>query len=59
MSTVAERLRKCEKISAAWAQLTSNMSAEILAEAGFEVIVPDMEHAPYTLESLVSVLQAI
>lgn len=59
MSNVAERLRKCEKVSAAWAQLTSNMSAEILAEAGFDVIVPDMEHAPYTLQTLVSVLQAI
>ena len=57
--TVAERMRRGEKLSASWAQLTSSMSAEILAEAGFDVIVPDMEHAPYSLPQLVSVLQAI
>lgn len=58
-SSMATRLRNREKFCGAWAQLGSNISAEILAEAGFDVIVPDMEHAPYSLPTLVSVLQAI
>lgn len=58
-NTTTERMRRGEKLCASWAQLTNNISAEILAEAGFDVIVPDMEHAPYTLSRLVSVLQAI
>jgi len=55
---VMAKLRNHEPVSAAWAQLGSNASAEILAEAGFDALIIDMEHAPIDLERLVSIIQA-
>ena len=55
----ATDLRAGKKLCGAWAHLGSNLSAEILAKAGYDVIIPDMEHAPYSLPALVSVLQAV
>ena len=55
---IMNKLRKKEPVSAAWAQLCSNMSAEILSEAGFDVLIIDMEHAPLDLPGLVSIIQA-
>ena len=57
-TSVLERLRRGEKLSAAWEQLGSNLGAEILAEAGFDVLVIDMEHAQITLPQVVSLVQA-
>ncbi|HZK71900.1 MAG TPA: aldolase/citrate lyase family protein [Clostridia bacterium] len=57
-NTMAQKLRNKEPVSAAWAQLGSNLSAEILAEAGFDVLVIDMEHSPVHLQSLISMIQA-
>lgn len=54
----AEKLRRKEPVSAAWAQLGSNLSAELLAEAGFDVLVIDMEHSPVHIPSLISMIQA-
>ncbi len=56
---VLKKLRSHEPVSATWAQLASNISAEILAETGFEVLVIDMEHSPVTIERLISMLQGI
>ncbi len=56
---VAQRLRSKGKVCAAWAQMGSNVSAEILAEAGFDMLVIDAEHSQTTLPGLVSMLQAI
>ena len=58
-NTIAQKLRKGEKLCAAWGQLGSNVSAEIMAEAGFDMIVFDMEHAQITLPHLVSMIQAL
>ena len=44
---------------AAWAQLGSSLSTEILAEAGFDVVVIDMEHAPYSIPSIIPLMQAM
>ena len=55
----ATDLRNGKRLCGAWAHLGSNLSAEILAKTGYDVIVPDMEHAPYSLTTLVSVLQAV
>ena len=55
----AADLRAGKKLCGAWAHLGSNLSAEILAKAGYDVIIPDMEHAPYSLPALGSVLQAV
>ncbi|KOA19719.1 5-keto-4-deoxy-D-glucarate aldolase [Clostridium homopropionicum DSM 5847] len=57
-SNIMNKLRRREPVSAAWAQMGSNISAEILAEAGFDILVIDMEHAPLDLPSLVSIIQA-
>lgn len=57
-STVMDKLKRGEKVCAAWNQLGSNISAEILAEAGFDAIVFDMEHAHTTLPDLIAMIQA-
>lgn len=57
-NTVMNKLKRQEPVSAAWAQLGSNLSAEILAEAGFDILVIDMEHAPLDLPTLISIIQA-
>ena len=53
-----EDLRSGKKLIGAWSQLNNSMSAEIMAKVGFDVIVPDMEHAPMTLPDLVEIMQA-
>lgn len=58
-SDVAKRLRSKEKVCAAWAQMGSCISAEIFAEAGFDMLVIDTEHAPTTLPGLISMMQAV
>lgn len=58
-STIVEKLRQGGKVCAAWGQLGSNISAEIMAEAGFDMIVFDMEHAQITLPQLVSMIQGL
>lgn len=57
-TTVLQKLKNGGKVSAAWNQLGSNISAEILAEAGFDVLVIDMEHAHTTLPDVISMIQA-
>lgn len=57
--TVMDMLRAHKPVSAAWAQMGNNISAEILAESGFDVLVVDMEHAPVDLPALVGILQAV
>jgi 4-hydroxy-2-oxoheptanedioate aldolase len=41
-----------------WSSLSSNYSVEVIAGAGFDWILLDMEHSPNELESLVTQLQA-
>ena len=40
---VKEILKKKGRVSAAWLHMASNVSAEILANAGFDVLVIDVE----------------
>lgn len=47
------------KLIGAWAQLASPMAAEIMARAGFDFLLIDMEHAPGDFMVLTSQLQAI
>ncbi len=56
-NTIMNKLRNKEKVCASWAQLGSNISSEILAEAGFDVIVIDMEHSQTSLPGVVSMIQ--
>src|SRR5437660_1377768 len=42
-----------------WSSLCSNISAEVIAAAGFDWILVDTEHAPNELPLVVSQLQAL
>lgn len=53
------RLKNGEKLLGAWAQLASPISAEIIARAGFDFIVVDMEHAPGNVMTLIAQVQGI
>ena len=41
-----------------WSSLSSNYTVEVIAGAGYDLILLDMEHSPNDLESLLSQLQA-
>jgi 2-keto-3-deoxy-L-rhamnonate aldolase RhmA len=52
-------LKQGKPTAGAWLQLTSPFSAEIMARAGFDWLIVDMEHAPGDFLNLASQLQAI
>ena len=56
---VREKIRNNEKVAAAWAQAGSNITAEIMAEAGFDMLIIDHEHGPGDIQSLISQIQAL
>lgn len=56
---IKERIKNNEKIAAAWAQAGSNITAEIMAEAGFDMIIIDHEHGPGDIQTLISQIQAL
>lgn len=58
-NTIIKRLRSKEKVTAGWASLASNISTEILAECGLDIIVIDMEHSHLSLPMLISMIQAM
>jgi len=53
------RLQNGEKLIGSWVQLWSPMSTEILARAGFDFLLIDMEHAPGDIMALLSQLHAM
>ena len=56
---VKEKLKNGGKVSAAWIQTGSNVVAEIMADAGFDVLIVDMEHSTTDVRTLVTLLQAM
>jgi 2-dehydro-3-deoxyglucarate aldolase/4-hydroxy-2-oxoheptanedioate aldolase len=56
---VKRMLRDGKKITGAWAQAASNITAEIMAEAGYDIVMIDHEHAPGTILTLISQIQAL
>lgn len=52
-------IKSGKKTVGAWAQLCSPFSTEILARAGFDWLLIDMEHAPGDMLTLVSQFQAM
>ncbi len=56
---VKQLLREGKKTVGAWAQLGSPLTAEILARAGFDWLMIDMEHGPGDIMTLISQCQAI
>ena len=58
-NAVKQKLKSGTATCGAFLQLASNLSAEILAQAGFDWLIVDMEHAPVDIDSLLRQLQAI
>jgi len=56
---VKTKLKEGKKMTAAWAQAASNITAEILGEAGYDILMIDHEHAPGTILTLISQIQAV
>ncbi|MCF7944156.1 MAG: 2,4-dihydroxyhept-2-ene-1,7-dioic acid aldolase [Spirochaetia bacterium] len=56
---VKQSLRDGKKVCAAWAQAASNITAEVLADAGFDIVMVDMEHGPGDILTLISQIQAM
>ena len=55
----AEAIRAGKKLSCAWLQAASPVTAEILAEAGFDVLLVDLEHGPGDIMALMAQIQAM
>jgi 2-keto-3-deoxy-L-rhamnonate aldolase RhmA len=58
-NSVKKQLHEGKITSGAWLQLVSPLSAEILAKAGFDWLMIDMEHAPGDITTLLSQVQAM
>ncbi len=56
---VKKLLKEGQNTSGAWLQLTSTFSAEIMARAGFDWLIIDMEHAPGDFMNLAAQIQAM
>jgi 2-keto-3-deoxy-L-rhamnonate aldolase RhmA len=56
---VKTMLKDGKRMTAAWAQAASNITAEILGESGYDVLMIDHEHAPGTILTLISQIQAV
>lgn len=52
-------LKEGKRTIGSWLQLGSSLAAEIVAKAGPDWVLIDMEHGPYDIPSLLSQLQAI
>jgi 2-keto-3-deoxy-L-rhamnonate aldolase RhmA len=55
----AERMRAGESLSAGWVSLGHPRVAEIVALAGYDFVVVDIEHSPTSLETLDDVVRAV
>lgn len=53
------RLKAGEQLSASWIQLASPLAAEIVAQAGYDMVVIDGEHAPIEPANLYPLIHAI
>ena len=56
---VKKLLRQGKKTAGAWVQTGSPVTAEIMAQAGFDLIMLDLEHAPGDNMTLVHMCQAL
>lgn len=58
-NTTKALLKENQKTIGAWLQLASPLTAEIIAKAGFDWALIDMEHAPGDIMSLIGQCQAL
>lgn len=59
VNPLKQLLKEGRKTIGAWAQLASPLTAEILARAGFDWIMIDMEHGPGDIMTLIAQCQAV
>ncbi len=59
INTVKKILKEGNRVSAAWLQAGSPITAEILAEAGFDVLMIDLEHGPGDIMTTIQQVQAM
>lgn len=59
INAVGKLLKEKKKASGAWAQAASNITSQVLAESGFDVVMIDMEHAPGDIQTLISQIQSM
>lgn len=59
VNPVKHLLREGKRTAGAWLQTASPITAEIMARAGFDWLMIDMEHAPGDMMTLVAQVQAI
>ncbi len=52
-------VKQGKKVSAAWLQAGSPITAEVMARAGFDVLVVDLEHGPGDIMCLITQIQAM
>lgn len=58
-NTVKHAVMEGKKVLAGWAQAASNITAEVLASSGLDMIIVDCEHGPSDFRVLLSQLQAM
>lgn len=58
-NTAAQLLQDGKKVSGAWAQAGSAVTAEILGMSGFDVVMIDLEHGPGDIMTLIHQVQAL
>jgi 2-keto-3-deoxy-L-rhamnonate aldolase RhmA len=56
---VKRLLKEGKKVTAAWAQAGSSITAEILGESGFDAVMIDLEHGPGDIMTLIHQIQGL
>ena len=56
---VKKLLKEGKRVSACWAQAASNITAEVLGDCGFDIVMMDMEHGPGDILTLISQIQGL
>lgn len=58
-NTVKSLLKQGQKVAGAWCQAASPVTAEILAEAGYDALMIDLEHGPGDIMSTIGQIHAM
>ena len=59
INEVKMQLKAGTPTAGAWLQLCSTIAADIMADAGFDWLLIDMEHSPLGMETLMTIVQAM
>jgi 2-keto-3-deoxy-L-rhamnonate aldolase RhmA len=56
---IKRMIKQGKKVSGAWSQIASPMATEIMARAGFDFLMIDLEHGPSDIVALIAQCQAM